>query len=91
MKKIGRTLESLNSFFTPRNVAVIGASATIGRPGRTVIENLHANTFPGEIYPVNPRGGKICGHSVFKTVFDFNCILIRYTTFLVQYDMCIYV
>tara|TARA_B100000886_G_scaffold324106_1_gene268477 strand:+ start:1977 stop:3383 length:1407 start_codon:yes stop_codon:yes gene_type:complete len=70
LKKIGRTLESLNSFFTPRNVAVIGASATIGRPGRTVIENLHANTFPGEIYPVNPRGGKICGHSVFKTVFD---------------------
>jgi len=57
-------VSSLDSFFNPRSVAVIGASATPGKPGRTVIENLIANDFPGAIHPVNPRGGDICGHPV---------------------------
>ena len=54
----------LDSFFNPRSVAVIGASATPGKPGRTVIENLIANGFSGSIHPVNPRGGDICGQKV---------------------------
>jgi len=52
---------SLKSFFDPKSVAVIGASATPGRPGRTVIENMIANGFEGTVHPVNPRGDDICG------------------------------
>tara|TARA_Y100001936_G_scaffold254145_1_gene325643 strand:+ start:4158 stop:5549 length:1392 start_codon:yes stop_codon:yes gene_type:complete len=59
---------SLDSFFEPRSVAVVGASSTPGKPGRTVIENLIANGFKGRILPVNPRGGKICGFPVSKTI-----------------------
>jgi acetyltransferase len=58
----------LSSFFDPRSVAVVGASATPGKPGRTVIENLIANGFKGKIHPVNPRGGEICGFAVSKTI-----------------------
>lgn len=63
-------MSSLDSFFHPRAVAVIGASATPGRPGRTVIDNLIANGFVGAIHPVNPRGGEICGRAVCKSIAD---------------------
>jgi len=61
-------VSSLDSFFNPQSVAVIGASATPGKPGRTVIENLIANGFAGAIHPVNPRGGDICGRPVSKSI-----------------------
>ena len=61
---------NLTRFFAPRSVAVIGASATKGRPGRVVIENMRANGYKGAIHPVNPRGGKLLGLKVFKTIED---------------------
>ncbi len=67
---MGKIVSDLKSFFAPRGVAVVGASATPGRPGRTVIENLQANGFRGGIHPVNPRGGEICGYPVSKSIAD---------------------
>ena len=63
-------MSNIDSFFSPSSVAVIGASATPGKPGRTVIENLKANGVKGDIHPVNPRGGKIIGLAVSKTIAD---------------------
>lgn len=63
-------MSSLKSFFDPKSVAVIGASATQGRPGRTVIENMIANGYAGAIHPVNPRGGEICGRLTRKSIQD---------------------
>jgi acetyltransferase len=60
--------KNLKRFFEPRNVAVVGASATKGRPGRVVIENMRANGYSGNIYPVNPRGGRLLGLKVHKTI-----------------------
>ena len=57
-------VSGLQRFFNPKSLAVIGASATPGKPGRTVIENLLANGYGGVIHPVNPRGGEICGQPV---------------------------
>ena len=62
--------KDLKRFFAPRSVAVIGASATKGRPGRVVIENMRANGYKGDIHPVNLRGGKLFGLRVFKTIKD---------------------
>lgn len=59
---------TLKRFFEPRSVAVIGASATAGRPGRVVIENMRANGYDGDIYPVNPRGGRLLGLKVVKAI-----------------------
>jgi len=59
---------TLKSFFEPKSVAVVGASSTLGRPGRTVIENMLANGFEGAIHPVNPRGGEICGFPVAESI-----------------------
>jgi 3-hydroxypropionyl-CoA synthetase (ADP-forming) len=57
-------------FFAPESVAIVGASATPGKPGNTVIENIQANGYPGRLYPVNPRGGEILGLPVYKSVGD---------------------
>ncbi len=54
-------MESLNPFFTPESVAVIGASRTPGKGGFNVIENLLKLGYPGRIYPVNPRTEEILG------------------------------
>lgn len=46
---------SLESFFAPRNIAVIGASETEGSLGRVILENLMQSSFAGNIYPLNIR------------------------------------
>ncbi|MCL5736100.1 MAG: acetate--CoA ligase family protein [Actinobacteria bacterium] len=65
----GRDLNSHDfaGFFEPRSVAIVGASNTPGKPGNTVIKNLIANGYQGEIYPVNPKGGEILGYTVYRS------------------------
>jgi len=53
-------------FFAPGSVAIIGASATPGKPGHTVIENILANGYAGKVYLVNPKGGEILGLPVYS-------------------------
>lgn len=64
------TKVGLRRFFAPRNVGVIGASTTPGRPGHTVIKNMRAGGYKGGIYPVNRRGGRILGLKTYKTIKD---------------------
>ena len=54
---------SLDPFFHPRGVAVIGASRDPGKLSYAVLRNLvdPANGFAGPIYPVNPKAGEILG------------------------------
>ena len=60
--------EEFGPFFEPKNVAVIGASATAGRPGNDVIRNILANEYGGGIYLVNPKGGEILGLPVLPSI-----------------------
>ncbi len=60
----------IEKLLAPRSVAVVGASAAKGRPGRAVMENLIANGFAGDIHPVNPRGGRILGRPVKRAIAD---------------------
>src|SRR5262245_23141368 len=52
---------SLDPFFHPGSVAVIGASATPGSVGSILIRNLLANPFGGVVYPVNPKRRAVHG------------------------------
>lgn len=53
--------EGFAAFFEPSAVAVIGASASPGKPGHEVIRNILANGYEGALYLVNPKGGEILG------------------------------
>ena len=58
----------MEKFFAPKSVAVIGASATTGKPGNVVIKNIRDNGFKGKLYLVNPRGGRIEGLAVCTSI-----------------------
>lgn len=60
----------LEKFFSPRSVAVIGASSQAGKPGNVVIRNIRANGFAGAVHLVNPRGGEIEGLTVHPAIAD---------------------
>jgi len=45
----------LDKLFSPRSVAVVGASPRETSPGRAVLRNLRAAAFEGSIGLVNPR------------------------------------
>ncbi len=60
----------LEPFFTPKSIAVIGASTSPGKLGYTVVENLvnGGYTGVGKVYPINPKADEILGLQVFPSV-----------------------
>ena len=52
---------ALDSMFSPKSVAVIGATDREGSVGRTVLERLRIPAFRGRIYPVNPNHTEVLG------------------------------
>jgi len=61
---------SLNTFFNPKSVAVIGASTTPGKLGYVAVENLIQLGYPGKIYPINPKADKIQGLKTYPNIKD---------------------
>jgi acetyltransferase len=51
----------LDKMLRPKSVAVVGASATPGKIGYTVINNLLKDGYQGKIYPINPKDAEILG------------------------------
>jgi acetyltransferase len=60
--------QPLAPFFTPRTVAVIGASEREGSVGRTLLWNLIRHPFGGTVYPVNPRRHSVLGIQAYPRV-----------------------
>lgn len=61
---------ALDPIFSPRNVAVIGASETHGSVGRTILWNLISSPFGGTVYPVNHKRPSVLGIKSYKSVSD---------------------
>jgi acyl-CoA synthetase (NDP forming) len=58
----------LERIFNPKRLAVIGVSAgSMGYGSRTIETLLHFG-YPGEIFPVNPKGGTISGLKIYPTL-----------------------
>ena len=62
--------EAIGSLFYPKSIAIVGASAQIGKWGHFLITNTISGGFKGDIYPVNPAGGKIAGKTVYPSITD---------------------
>mgnify|MGYP002147830054 CR=1 FL=1 len=58
----------LDKLFSPRSVAVVGASPRETSPGRAVLRNLGSAGFEGSVSLVNPRYGEIEGIKAVKTI-----------------------
>ena len=61
---------SLTPFFSPRGVAVIGASSKPHKLGYGVARNLTNSGYKGKIHFVNPKGGHIFGHEMIISIAD---------------------
>ncbi len=63
-------LNVLGSCYYPKSLAFIGASATPGKWGHMLLTNTLSRNYKGRVYLVNPKGGKITGRHVYKSVID---------------------
>ena len=67
-KKVNK--EVLDGLFRPKSVAVIGASATPGKIGYSVVESLNNGKYEGAIYPINLKADEILGHKAYPSILD---------------------
>jgi acetate---CoA ligase (ADP-forming) subunit alpha len=61
-------MNSLDPFFRPRSVALVGAAHTEEKLGGVVLKNLLK--FGGTLYPVNPKYGELMGRTCYPAVAD---------------------
>ncbi|MCW2842443.1 MAG: CoA-binding domain protein [Nocardioides sp.] len=61
---------SIEKFFNPRSVAVIGASRRQDTIGQALVRNLVMGDFTGRVYVVNPSSAAVSGMPAYSTVGD---------------------
>ncbi|MEK0367905.1 MAG: acetate--CoA ligase family protein, partial [Nitrosopumilus sp.] len=61
ISKAKPNITSMESFFTPKSVALVGASATPGKIGNSVLDALGKQDYKGKVYPINPKQKSILG------------------------------
>jgi acetyltransferase len=59
----------LNCLFTPRTVAIVGASNKDGKMGNLLVRNLMAG-YSGQVFPIHPSAQDICGLQTYKDITD---------------------
>ncbi len=52
---------TLEAFFNPKSIAVVGASREEGKTGREILANILADGFEGKVFPVNPKATEVEG------------------------------
>ena len=55
--------------FSPRRVALVGASSEPGKAGRLLLDNLSAG-YRGEVLPIHPRARELLGRAAYPSVAD---------------------
>ncbi|MHB8331580.1 MAG: acetate--CoA ligase family protein, partial [Candidatus Dormibacteria bacterium] len=63
-------LLSMTQLLRPRAIAVIGASAEVGKIGNSVMRNLIQGGYQGRLFPVNPKAKEILGRTCYAQVAD---------------------
>ena len=63
-------MSDLSPFFSPKGVAIIGASTNPNKLSHGILKNLSQYGFEGGIYPVNPNADQILGLPVYPDISD---------------------
>ncbi len=61
---------SLQHFFAPQGVAIVGASTKPGKVGHDILRNLLRAGYEGGIYPINPTAAEVLGVRAYPSVKD---------------------
>ncbi|MBU6391024.1 MAG: acetate--CoA ligase family protein [Planctomycetota bacterium] len=62
----------LEHFFSPKTVAVVGASREEGKVGHDLLKNLVTYGYKGKLYPVNPHADNILGIKTYPSLREIN-------------------
>ena len=62
--------DALRPIFYPAGIVVVGASATPGKLGFRIVQNLVDFGYAGKLYPVHPKADSIYGRKAFPSVGD---------------------
>ncbi len=65
-------LETIKRTLYPKNIALIGASASSNKVGNLILTNLINGGFKGNIYPINPREKEILNLPVYRSILEIN-------------------
>jgi acetyltransferase len=65
-----QAVSALSAFFSPKSVAVVGASSDPRKPGNAALRNMISFGYKGKLYPVNPREATVLGLPCYKSVRD---------------------
>jgi len=65
-----QTKKNLKYAFTPKSVAVIGASREPGKVGHVILQNYIDGGYSGRLYPVNKNADSVMGLKCYKSVLD---------------------
>jgi acetyltransferase len=68
MRSSASRRRTLDVFFHPQSVAVIGATEAPHSVGRSILSNLKDAPFPGKIYPVNPKRDTLLGLRGYRSI-----------------------
>jgi acetyltransferase len=63
-------MKDLDPIFSPKSVAVIGASTTKGKVGHDIFVNILTGGFQGTLYPVNPKAKSISSVRAYPTIAE---------------------
>ncbi len=64
------SLSTLDIFFRPRGVAVVGASRDPQKLGHGVVRNLVQYGYDGPVYPINPHAAEIFAQKAYPSVLE---------------------
>lgn len=63
-------MKDISALFTPKRVAIVGASPDPAKIGHQVIKNIIEAGYEGEIIPINPKAPEVLGHKAYKSLSD---------------------
>jgi len=63
-------VKKLDDIFSPKSIAVVGASNDLSKVGSGVLKNILDSKYKGRVYPVNPKRRKVLGKKCYSKVSD---------------------
>lgn len=63
-------MDSLDAIFSPKSIAVLGASSSKGKVGHDIFANILQNGYTGTLFPVNPSANSILSVKCYKTILE---------------------
>ncbi len=63
-------IDTLDAFFNPRSVAIVGASSNFAKIGGRPVHNMKISGYGGRVFPVNPGAAEIQGLPAFPAIGD---------------------